>query len=117
MQTVGGDGCISKAQRVRGGNRRNGKWKPKKEEVWAETKKGGKRGWDLRDRGSEAQRLVELEQEREEAERDIGISMFMLQLPRYDEWPAETTVQLNANTSTVCTLPPVIHHLFLPWLC
>lgn len=72
-----------------------------------------------RDRGSEAQREVELEQEREEAERetDIGTTVFLQRLPRYDEWPADTTVQLNANISIVYTLPSVIHHLFLPWLC
>lgn len=48
---------------------------------------------------------------------DIGTTVFVQRLPRYDEWPADTTVQLNANISIVYTLPSVIHHLFLPWLC
>lgn len=39
---------------------------------------------------------------------------------RYDEWPADTTVQPNANISIVYTLPSVIHHcfcFFLPGQC
>lgn len=42
-QTVGGDGCTSKVEGVRGGNRRwrVEEWKLKKEEVWEERKKGG----------------------------------------------------------------------------
>lgn len=68
--------------------------------------------------GGEAPREVELEQEREEGEPDIGTTVFLQCLPGYDEWPADTTVQLNANISVVYSLPSVIHHLFfaLPML-
>lgn len=38
---------------------------------------------------------------------DVGTSLL---LPENDEWPADTTVQLNANISIVYTLPSVIHH-------
>lgn len=66
------------------------------------------------DWGSKAQSEVEVEQRR----RGWGELVLLQRLPRYDEWPADTTVQLNANISIVYTLTPcVIHHLFLPWLC
>lgn len=46
-------------------------------------------------------------------ETDIGASVLLRRPLRYDEWPADTTVQLNANISIVYTLPSVIHGCFL----
>lgn len=44
-QTVGGDGCVSKAQGVRGGNRRQGESaKGGGGKVWKEREEGGKVG-------------------------------------------------------------------------
>lgn len=58
----------------------------------------------LRYQGSEAQGEVELEQERR-GEMDIGTTVFLQGLPKYDEWPADTTVQLKANISIVYSQP------------
>lgn len=70
----------------------------------------------LRYQGSEAQGEVELEQKRQR-QMAIGTTVFLQRLPKYDEWPADTTVQLKANISVVYSQLSVIRHLFPPWLC
>lgn len=70
----------------------------------------------LRYQGSEAQGEVELEQKRQR-QMDIRTTVFLQRLPKYDEWPADTTVQLKADISIVYSQLSVIRHLFLPWLC
>lgn len=55
-----------------------------------------------------------MEQEREEGGGGGGYwyDCVSAVTARYDEWPADTTVQPNANISIVYTLPSVIHHCF-----